>query len=735
MPAAPSDNRCSWHIRLLGAVEVVSPTGAVFHITRKKPAELLAFLALNTDRSHNRNSLADLIWGDTEVGDARTRLRQEISRLRTLIPSTDAAVSPLQFTQETCRIDPSVNVDVLRFTSCCSMAESTTDPEVQLSLLREAASLYKGYFLKGVEAPWVIPMREKLHQQYCASMHMVSDLQLQCADSSAARRSLEQFVLHSSQKAQSMEPSQHAGVRDAVRPVSVDVPDVDLQATGSGFRAASRYWIYGFLATLIFIGLSGWIRMSQRPPVAAAKHTSVVPAIRSTSHRWAYSYAPRRGELPNSEGKAITADSSGIYVAGIIQTTSDDTDILTLKLTHFGELLWIDRYSSPEHDCDRAFSICKDVDRGARTGTGQADSGIYIGGESFIPSGHGETEGWRLLLIRYDSKGVRLWSRRSKQIMDNIGESVRVCSDAQGGCYIAGTSVGDTGGAMKGARNVLVLHYDGNGVKLWERAILTGDRTVLCSIVANMDGTLFVCGTSQETRRDGDAKNQWAVLSIQPDGKTAWFRTEDGPDHIGGIVSQLALDDGGNLFVSGAFNQRSIGADTRVTSRLAVQKYNAYGARLWQRVDQDSGPLVVPQGLSVNINGSVLIGGTAKNLDGKWDLLTARFDSFGNETLSRRYQPLPGSASASLNAVNLFENEGFTIVGQLGIAVGSLMREESCISVIGCNPDGDIVDPRIYECAPHTINRFDANIMYPDMIVTGQTGPNNGKCTLTVVKY
>jgi len=712
MSANSAEDVCNWHVRLFGGVAIVSAAGLVIPITRKKPAELLGYLALNASRTHARNKLADLIWGETEVADARTRLRQEISRLRTLMPSGCDVSSLLRITPDSCQLNPTVFVDAVRFQECCAAANRTvaTDPNRRLTSQVEAQALYLGDFMPGIETPWVIAERVRLRQLY--------DTEVSQLVGESNHVSTRQVTIH--------QPQPVSSLLSVAQPPTQSVPPPDVETKhnigSANTPPLSRKMQFsgGLLLMLLFLGIGGAYLGGSRPLATAPNR--IKPAVRTNSHRWAYSYTPRSGEKPNSEGKAIASDASGIYVTGLIQTDKDDVDILTVKLSHVGKLLWADRFSSPEHDCDRAFSVCLD-------GSGQG--GIYVGGETYVPAGHGVAEGWRLALLHYDARGNRLWERRLNTLMHNIGECVQVCSDSKGGCYIAGTSV-ECG---EGNESILVVHYNGNGSKLWEHTIHEGQQTIFCNMVVGADGDLYLCGTSRESKSHGDALYKWVTARVLFTGISRWIQKEDGPSHSGGSVGRILLDYGGNVCVSGVFQRSVPGSNYRDELNLALQKYSPNGVGLWQRVDPKSGPSVIPQGLSVSINGSVALGGTEMNSDGKWVISTVRYDAFGHLTLSKRYQPLPGYKSAAMHDLNLFESDGFILVGELGINVGSIMRDECSLCILGTNADGDVCDPRIYESAPHTVNKLSAFLMCPDAIVTGQTGAGNGARSLMVVKY
>jgi DNA-binding SARP family transcriptional activator len=166
------------------------------------------------------------------------------------------------------------------------------------------------------------------------------------------------------------------------------------------------FWRYmaGVLALLACLVLPVTYRLSIRPqPSGSAAAPAPKPGFAGMQwnrEAWVYPYKPGPGEKPNSEPKAITAnetanETEAIFVTGLTQTDKEDADILTLKLLPNGTLRWARRYSSPEHDCDRAFSIANDL-----------HGGVYVAGETYVHAHPGVPEGWRLIVLRYDANGT-----------------------------------------------------------------------------------------------------------------------------------------------------------------------------------------------------------------------------------------------------------------------------------------------------------------------------------------
>src|SRR5262245_22048614 len=81
-------------LNLLGGFELLSPSGALIPLARK-PALLLAYLALQLNRPHSREKLAGLFWSDSGEIQARNSFRQALAVLRDkLRPYDDVLVMP-----------------------------------------------------------------------------------------------------------------------------------------------------------------------------------------------------------------------------------------------------------------------------------------------------------------------------------------------------------------------------------------------------------------------------------------------------------------------------------------------------------------------------------------------------------------------------------------------------------------------------------------------------------------
>lgn len=133
-----------YQLSLLGRFELSGPDGPI-HLTSKKLAALLAFLACTAPQAHSREKLMTLLWGSHFDAQARQNLRQALTRLRRAL-SEDALVTA----GELVSLQPGViKCDVARFGALLRDSSRQT--------LIEAIGLYKGGLLADIdirEEPW-----------------------------------------------------------------------------------------------------------------------------------------------------------------------------------------------------------------------------------------------------------------------------------------------------------------------------------------------------------------------------------------------------------------------------------------------------------------------------------------------------------------------------------------------------------------------------------------------------
>jgi DNA-binding SARP family transcriptional activator/TolB-like protein len=148
-------------LSLLGGFECRVDGGDALRFPTRKVRALLVYLAVNAGRTHTRDKLATLLWGDQSDAQARANLRKAMSRLGQTLPKRGKRCLAIQAGGLAIRPD-ALRLDVTRFERLA--ADGTPGS------LERAADLYRGQFLEGFAAcgedfdEWLMAERERLDE-------------------------------------------------------------------------------------------------------------------------------------------------------------------------------------------------------------------------------------------------------------------------------------------------------------------------------------------------------------------------------------------------------------------------------------------------------------------------------------------------------------------------------------------------------------------------------------------
>jgi DNA-binding SARP family transcriptional activator len=138
-----------------------------------KAQELLCYLLLYPDRPHPRETLADLLWGDTTTAQSRRYLRKALWQLQTALDSqvnlSDGRL--LLAEPDWVQLNPEANLwlDVAVFEQTHRLVQgvpgSDFDPHL-VQTLQDAVDLYRGDLMEGWYQDWCLYERQRLQHLY-----------------------------------------------------------------------------------------------------------------------------------------------------------------------------------------------------------------------------------------------------------------------------------------------------------------------------------------------------------------------------------------------------------------------------------------------------------------------------------------------------------------------------------------------------------------------------------------
>lgn len=356
------------------------------------------------------------------------------------------------------------------------------------------------------------------------------------------------------------------------------------------------------------------------PKIGNAKINTTSDKVREA---WVRHYAS--GLAPGYDVAVdIVADAVGnVYVTGYSTGAPFGMDYLTIKYDPSGNQVWTARYDGEYNDDDRPDAL--DID---------AAGNVYVTGRSWS-----EATYYDYVTIKYNALGEQQWVARYDELRYDYPHDLAV--DVSGNVYVTGSSgtikyspdgkvewiaiYTDSTGYITGgtalvldnagsiyiagtiynhisSHNFVTLKYDQTGRQKWA-AVYNGPGNgsdFAMDIAVDKSGNIYVTGDSKGV----DGNIDYATIKYGPDGIQRWIRRYDGSGNGGDYPSALALDDSGNVYITGTSYNKATGND------FATIKYNPLGDQKWIAL-HNSGKNYpdYAQDIAVDHNGNIYVAG------------------------------------------------------------------------------------------------------------------------------
>ncbi|MDF7815235.1 SBBP repeat-containing protein [Hymenobacter sp. YC55] len=254
-----------------------------------------------------------------------------------------------------------------------------------------------------------------------------------------------------------------------------------------------------------------------------------------------------------------------------------------------------------------------------------AAGNVYVVGSS-QSSGSSNVD---YVTIKYAANGQELWKTRYHNPLNSYGRPVKLVVDAAGNVYVTGSNAMEVGFGT----DYLTLKYDGaTGQQLWEARYGGTDRGSASAADMALDnaGNVYVTGGAF-----GVSSAEYATVKY--DGATGQQLWEARYNALGSFyngASRLVLDAAGNVYVSGIFNSNS-----RIV--FATIKYNGTtGQQVWDArfPTFGTGTGATVDGLTVDAAGNVYITGKSDYIAFSSECLTIKYAANGQQLWVARYK-------------------------------------------------------------------------------------------------
>jgi uncharacterized delta-60 repeat protein len=341
----------------------------------------------------------------------------------------------------------------------------------------------------------------------------------------------------------------------------------------------------------------------------------------------------------NDDVHAITTDNWGnVFVTGGSVGSGSGSDYATIKYNSDGATKWVARFNGSANSDDNANSVAVDswgnvcVTGGSRAAGGSLD----------------------IVTIKYSSSGSQQWAVRwAGPFGDDIGRVVQF--DAWGNVYVTGSTTG------AGSRlDYITLKYNANGALLWSTQYNGpgNGEDIPTALAVDSSGNAFITGSSF----GGGSGLDFATIKYNSSGAQQWVARFNGPANWNDKPSAVALDPAGNVFVTGSATAFGGAMD------YTTLKYNGNGSLLWRATY--NGPANaddIATALAVDNGGNAYITGRSLGWGSAQDYATIKYNNNGQQQWVTRYN---GDANGDDTAVGIGVNNASGNVYVTGSSLG-----------------------------------------------------------------
>ena len=370
-------------------------------------------------------------------------------------------------------------------------------------------------------------------------------------------------------------------------------------------------------------------------------------------------------------------------------------DGVTLKYSPSGDTAWVRRYDGPIHGMDYLQAIAVD----------NSDN-VYV-------TGYSAYSDWRsqFLTIKYYHNGDTAWVRRFSSSEGGTDYGYDIAVDDGGYVYVTGY-----GYPPEGSSDCITIMYYPEGDTVWTRRYAGpangGDYGN--TIAVDPSGNVYVTGS---TWNDGTHED-YLTIKYDNSGNELWVAVYDGPINASDRSEAIAVDDSGNVCVTGVVNQTPNGEakayvdpssslpGTRQMKRIGEPpgdfgtiKYYPGGDTVWVRIyDGPGNSYDGARDVALDSAGSVYVTGySSQNNQYPYnrDYTTIKYRADGDSAWMMRYNG-PGDSDDEARAIAV-DGSGNVYVTGYSFGDGGAEQDYATIKYgqtetsVGEEADGSII--------------------------------------------
>jgi len=196
------------------------------------------------------------------------------------------------------------------------------------------------------------------------------------------------------------------------------------------------------------------------------------------------------GTNNSDEGYGVTTDSSdNIYVTGVTggdldgNTSSGGRDIFLVKYNSSGTKQWTKQLGTSSTDW--GYGVTTD-----------SSGNIYVTGKTRGGlDGNTNSGSYDMFLVKYNSSGTKQWTKQLGT--SSLDEGYGVTTDSSGNIYVTGYTNGDLDGKINTNfenGDIILVKYDSSGIKKWTKLLGTSEFELGEGVTTDSSDNIYVTG-------------------------------------------------------------------------------------------------------------------------------------------------------------------------------------------------------------------------------------------------
>lgn len=689
MQPKATDTPLTLTIMLFGGLSLRQGDRPLACLPPQQTSALLAYLALNLNRTHTREELLAHFWPESEPEKARQNLRQCLHSLRELLEQPPFAPQTILLTTRSSvqLAAEVVRTDVAEFEQLLAAAKRAETPSERIRLLSQASELYRGDLLPGFYQDVFV-----LEQHRLAEKHLQTLQQL--TQELEAQGELEQ-ALHVAHRVALLDPLSEEAACILMRlyaaqrqPSAVLRQYQELEA-----RLIKEFGEPPQEATRL---LAKQLQQAAQQPAAIHPGSTLPMAVQTENARVSEADAP-----PSllTAAETVSQPSPAPLSSPVLQRGRIPALVAGLTLL-LGLFTWASRPRPP------ALSHIQDVRMPASAEKHiSPDTALPDGILAPLPPPHTQVPASARLSDKPSKPVLRmaipnaslsksggdtkkspniaqetrprvvsssadvsaeeeLWTARyDKKPGDKDSEPRALVTDVAGNVFVTGFIR-----TLKNDVDYLTIKYSPKGQKLWEQRYNGSGNDVdrAYSLALDGAGNVYVTGESDSGKGSGPERlRQLDIVTIKysPGGKPLWVRRYDGPVNGRDSGWKVAVDGAGNAYVFGvSWGGKAI--KDRFEYDYVLLKYDTNGRQQWaKRIEGPGFEQPVPQIMALDrVGNPVIVGYTFDPEIGGRDMTIIKFNALGNSLWTRHF-PGAKQGSGSVSCLALDETDSVYVSG------------------------------------------------------------------------